>query len=85
IPARSTIVAPTQPIESAYQEDGTSLPFIVTENDEIEQLHDVEGDVEEVELQHLEDDASEEVDVAEEDEELEEEDEVEYLIRFRRR
>ncbi|GJR19181.1 homeodomain-containing protein [Tanacetum coccineum] len=53
IPARSTIVAPTQPIESAYQEDGTSLPFIITENNEIEQLHDVEGDVEEVELQHL--------------------------------
>ncbi|GJT69609.1 transposon-like protein [Tanacetum coccineum] len=53
IPARSTIVAPTQPIEYAYKEDGTSLPFIVTENDEIEQLHDVEGDVEEVELQHL--------------------------------
>ncbi|GJR19180.1 transposon-like protein [Tanacetum coccineum] len=53
IPARSTVIAPTQPIESAYQEDGTSLPFIITENNEIEQLHDVEGDVEEVELQHL--------------------------------
>ncbi|GJS20891.1 transposon-like protein [Tanacetum coccineum] len=81
IPVRSIIVALTQPIEYAYQEDGTSLPFIITENDEIEQLHDVEGDVEEVELQHLEDDASEEVDVAEEDEELEEEkeeEEVEY-------
>ena len=55
--ARSTIVAPTQPIDSAYQEDGNSVPFIVTENDEVEKLHDDEGAMEVVEVQNLQDDA----------------------------
>ncbi|GJR77027.1 transposon-like protein [Tanacetum coccineum] len=77
--ARSTIVALTQPIDSAYQEDGAALPFLVTENDEVEKLHDDEGDMEVVEVQHLQDHGSEEVeDLIEEEEESEEEEELEY-------
>nr|GEX34953.1 hypothetical protein [Tanacetum cinerariifolium] len=53
-------------------EDGAALPFLVTENDEVEKLHDDEGDMEVVEVQHLQDHGSEEVeDLIEEEEELE--------------
>lgn len=38
--ARCTIVAPTQSIDLAYQEDNISLPIIVTEHDQVEQLLD---------------------------------------------
>nr|GEY53626.1 hypothetical protein [Tanacetum cinerariifolium]GEY53634.1 hypothetical protein [Tanacetum cinerariifolium] len=76
--ARSTIVAPTQPIDSAYQEDGAALPFLVTENDEVEKLHDDEGDMELVEVQHLQDHESEEVEDLIEEEESNEEEELEY-------
>nr|GEV86446.1 hypothetical protein [Tanacetum cinerariifolium] len=76
--ARSTIVALTQQIDSAYQEDGAALPFLVTKNDEVEKLHDDEGDMELVEVQHLQDHESEEVEDLIEEEELDEEEELEY-------
>nr|GEU91327.1 transposon-like protein [Tanacetum cinerariifolium] len=75
--AKSTIVSPTQPIDSAYQEDGAALPFHVTENDEVEKLHDDKGDMEVVEVQHLQDHESEEVEDLTE-EESDEEEELEY-------
>nr|GEY43959.1 hypothetical protein [Tanacetum cinerariifolium] len=78
--ARSIIVAPTQPIDSAYQEDGATLPFLVTENDEVEKLHDDEGDMKVVEVQHLQDHESEEVEDLIEEEESDEEEELESVI-----
>ncbi|GKG42539.1 hypothetical protein Tco_0476837, partial [Tanacetum coccineum] len=38
---------------SAYQEDGNTLPFIVTEHDEVEHLADNESDMQEVEIEQL--------------------------------
>ncbi|PWA87028.1 hypothetical protein CTI12_AA120430 [Artemisia annua] len=78
---RSTIVVRSA-IDLAYQEDSSSVPFIVTEQDEVELLHDQGGDMEEVEVQELthsevhqfEDEPSEEEDVFEDDEEGNDED-----------
>nr|GFA57957.1 hypothetical protein [Tanacetum cinerariifolium] len=78
--ARSTIVAPAQSIDSAYQEDGNTLPFIITEHDEVEHLADNESDMQEVEIEQLtylreeEEEEEEEEEIEEEDEEEESED-----------
>nr|GEV66541.1 hypothetical protein [Tanacetum cinerariifolium] len=45
----SAIVAPAQSIDSAYQEDGNTLPFIITKHDEVEHLADNESDMQEQE------------------------------------
>nr|GEW29916.1 hypothetical protein [Tanacetum cinerariifolium] len=75
----SAIVAPAQSIDSAYQEDGNTLPFIVTEHDEVEHLSDNESDMQEVEIEQLTY-LKEEEDIKEEEikeEEIKEKDEKE--------
>nr|GEW62868.1 hypothetical protein [Tanacetum cinerariifolium] len=71
--ARSTIVAHTQSIDSAYQEDGNTLPFIVTEHDEVKHVADNESDMQEVEIEQLTY-LREEEEIEEEDKEKESED-----------
>nr|GEX56083.1 hypothetical protein [Tanacetum cinerariifolium] len=51
--AKSTIVAPAQSIDSAYQEDGNTIPFIVIEHDEVKHLANNESDMQEVEIEQL--------------------------------
>nr|GEW63825.1 hypothetical protein [Tanacetum cinerariifolium] len=72
--ARSTIVAPAQSIDSAYQEDGNTIPFIVIEHDEVKHLADNESDMQEAEIEQLtylreEKEEEEEEEIEEEDEE----------------
>nr|GEU49243.1 DNA-directed RNA polymerase subunit beta' [Tanacetum cinerariifolium] len=76
--ARSTIVSPAQSIDPAYQEDGSTLPFIVTKHDEVEHLANNESDMQEVEIEQLtylrEEEEEEKI---EEQEEIKEEDKEE--------
>nr|GEV35736.1 hypothetical protein [Tanacetum cinerariifolium] len=74
--ARSTIVAPAQSIDSAYQEDGNTLPFIVTEHNEVEHLADNESDMQEAKIEQLTylREEEEEEEIEEEDKEKESED-----------